>query len=667
MAERYEIDHSGRIVVGESALCSNIDQTLINLFSQFGWTCDLIDKTGACRIIELKDSNDNIKQYNVYCGTIRNEARNPYEKKIQLGTASDPKTKSKNNTIILGIYVYNAADSLKDAIFVGYPIDDDIRYETNPSIRGTFINKILIQAKNDGFVYDEEHNSVAFRSEFAFYYLSNYYDIHYNHKITRYMADVVYESESKKSNTTSSVKYADNIILYGVPGCGKSHKIKTEYCDDEKFMERVVFHPDYTYSDFIGQILPENVNGHISYPFVPGPFTRVLTKAEVDPDNYYYLIIEELNRGNAPAIFGEVFQLLDRIDGVSEYGINNADIALKVYGDANHQVRLPKNLFILATMNTADQNVFTLDTAFQRRWRMRGITNDISKCIFGDNLICGSNVSWKSFLDTINDKIIELGEGSISSEDKRLGAYFVQQNELADIDVFSEKVLMYLWNDAFKYDHDKVFKSQYKTLEQLICGFKSTLFGIFNDNIVFSVDCIDTVYDPSDDDSTSTGSSTAIWVPCSDFVKSWVEGKKQQPNSIISSVLIKRGVTYKRFTTKLFDSLIPVSTSNTSGWNTANHYFYEIVLKTNKLYVQFVCNVNSNTPQNILDAFENTIFPVTKRKLSEGLQWYCNRICDALPLTPDIEKEKVTEYLEKCYDKMVEFEKAFSADTTVNG
>jgi len=286
-------------------------------------------------------------------------------------------------------------------------------------------------------------------------------------------------------DTHQTLKCGQNIILYGVPGCGKSHKIKTEYCDKEQFMERVVFHPDYTYSDFIGQILPENDNGRISYPFIPGPFTKILAKAENDPNNNYYLIIEELNRGNAPAIFGEVFQLLDRIDGVSEYGINNADIALKVYGDPNHQVRLSKNLYILATMNTADQNVFTLDTAFKRRWKMRSIMNDIDGCFFGGKPICNSDVSWHSFLKTINDKIIDLGQGNVSSEDKRLGAYFVQPNELSDIDVFSEKVLMYLWNDAFKFEHEDIFNPKYKTLEQLIDGFKSILFDVFAPNIQF--------------------------------------------------------------------------------------------------------------------------------------------------------------------------------------
>lgn len=100
---------------------------------------------------------------------------------------------------------------------------------------------------------------------------------------------------------------------------GKSHEIKTKYCDDEKYMERVVFHPDYTYSDFVGQILPrvekdKDGNDKLKYVFTPGPFTKLLKNAQNDPGNYYYLVIEELNRGNAPAIFGEVFQLLDRKD-----------------------------------------------------------------------------------------------------------------------------------------------------------------------------------------------------------------------------------------------------------------------------------------------------------------------------------------------------------------
>lgn len=281
------------------------------------------------------------------------------------------------------------------------------------------------------------------------------------------------------------IKTGENIIFYGVPGSGKSYTIRENYCDDENYMERIVFHPDYSYSDFVGQILPENTDGHISYPFVPGPFTRILKTATNDPAHNYYLIIEELNRGNAPAIFGEVFQLLDRIDGVSEYGINNTDIANEVYGDPAHLVRIPRNLFILATMNTADQNVFTLDTAFKRRWRMKNIASNVSKSAIAKDVICDSAITWEQFVETLNPLIIENSETSIGNADKRMGAYFVALEELKNKDYFGEKVLMYLWNDVFTFNHDKIFKPEYKTLEQLLEGFRKIGFKVFNDSVRF--------------------------------------------------------------------------------------------------------------------------------------------------------------------------------------
>lgn len=288
---------------------------------------------------------------------------------------------------------------------------------------------------------------------------------------------------------------ADNILLYGVPGCGKSYTIKTEYCDDDDHMERAVFHPDYTYSDFVGQILPRVDEGHIEYRFEPGPFTRILKKAVETPDESFYLVVEEINRGNAPAIFGDTFQLLDRDEsGCSEYGVSNENISNYVYGDATTKIKIPGNLFVLATMNTSDQNVFTLDTAFKRRWTMRMIKNNIDACGYAGHQICAWGITWGTFARAINQKITELGENNLSNEDNRLGAYFVREADLNDAERFGEKILMYLWNDAFKFDHDKVFKAEYRTLDELIAGFVRVGFAVFSDDIVF-----ETIAEETDD------------------------------------------------------------------------------------------------------------------------------------------------------------------------
>lgn len=286
-------------------------------------------------------------------------------------------------------------------------------------------------------------------------------------------ADVTNDNIAAKRLTSGK-----NILLYGVPGAGKSHRIAKKYCADGRRIERVVFHPDYTYSDFVGQILPRVIDGQLKYVFTPGPFTKMVEKAWKDPENYYYLIIEEINRGNAPAIFGEIFQLLDRKDGdnysedvvgESEYGISNYEVADIIYGNSDHEVRIPSNMFILATMNTADQNVFTLDTAFQRRWKMEHIPN---KFVFENgnhalDEIQGTNIDWGTFATVINDQIIEINRDISSSEDKRLGAYFVKKSELAS-EVFPEKVLKYLWDDAFKMDKEAVFDTKFGSLEEVI-------------------------------------------------------------------------------------------------------------------------------------------------------------------------------------------------------
>lgn len=358
------------------------------------------------------------------------------------------------------------------------------------------------------------------------------------------LEDLLESPEEQKRLEQKRISTGQNVLLYGVPGSGKSWTIEHEYCKKGTEVERLVFHPDYTYSDFIGQILPAVAeDGQVSYKFTPGPFTSILREAYNHPGTEYILIIEEINRGNAPAIFGEAFQLLDRkveirdVDddgypiGTSEYGITNTNIAEEMYGKdrKNDKIRIPSNLSIIGTMNTSDQNVFTLDTAFQRRWDMRLIENDFANVdpTLADAEILDTTVTWRKFCVEINKIVVGNSARMTSAEDKRLGAYFVHlrdlkfnpdMGDLKEYDSFRkkeskglltadektlianireamrqnrkfpEKVIKYLWDDAFKFNREVIFETtEYQSLEQVIRAFMYAKgierFKVFKDNV----------------------------------------------------------------------------------------------------------------------------------------------------------------------------------------
>lgn len=337
--------------------------------------------------------------------------------------------------------------------------------------------------------------------------------------------------------------FPSQTIYYGVPGCGKSNKIRDLLKNvPEKNKIRVVFHPEYTNAEFIGQILPK-VNGHITYEFNPGPFAQIIKRAYLNPDEHFYLVIEEINRGNAAAIFGDTFQLLDRLkagetdslgndpsvsnvntftEGWSQYFVQNDDINAYIrkatkkddgsFEDRNDgdpiteieiknirfskdtAIRLPPNLSILATMNTSDQNVFTLDNAFQRRFDMELVRNEFDLAQPAVNAqfeaeIDDTGIKWGQFWGWINAKITATLKGLSSTEDKRLGVWFVSNvGGIIDDKIFAEKVLKFLWDDVFKFKRPQVFAEGIDTLEKLINNFEKPIqgkerFDVFKDKV----------------------------------------------------------------------------------------------------------------------------------------------------------------------------------------
>ncbi|MAI04542.1 MAG: hypothetical protein CMA07_02410 [Euryarchaeota archaeon] len=314
--------------------------------------------------------------------------------------------------------------------------------------------------------------------------------------------------KSKKRYTESRFK-----IWAGIPGTGKSFNLKEELkslLPSLDYSVRTVFHPEYSNYDFIGQIKPEAIVGTdgnpsgISYPFIEGPFVTALRMAikekkdaEGNEPNKVVLVIEELNRGNASAIFGEIFQLLDLDEnGISEYGITNRDIARAIGISENHKIQIPENMHIFATMNISDQNVFPLDTAFLRRWDREYVSAENWVSPATDWVIKhNSQVTWYSFATSINNWIVNRAEdlGIEHPEDKRLGPWFLEERHCSSVTLFANKILVYLWTNVFTHSasRDQTFAQSFGSVESLINEFMLNGFNIFNSEIVGNMQFIE--------------------------------------------------------------------------------------------------------------------------------------------------------------------------------
>lgn len=290
------------------------------------------------------------------------------------------------------------------------------------------------------------------------------------------------EVESK-----TQLNFSKSCIYYGAPGTGKSYKLQYDSKSFGDNVRRVTFHPNMLYSDFVGNYKPVPTGDYqspITYSFIPGALLKTLNKAFLNPNEPYLLIIEELNRANVSATFGEMFQLLDRdSNGCSEYPIDiNEDLKLffdneifnnkKVSEELKEEIKdklkngliFPENLYIWATMNSADQGVLPLDTAFKRRWDFEyfSVNHSYNEEVFNTfGLIkLGENksIKWDDMRRFINDSLSELNV----PEDKLLGPYFLSKNILSSDDnrvteAFKNKVLMYLFEDIGLQYRNKIF------------------------------------------------------------------------------------------------------------------------------------------------------------------------------------------------------------------
>ena len=345
-----------------------------------------------------------------------------------------------------------------------------------------------------------------------------------------------YLSALKSQNDPETEREPRNLIYFGAPGTGKSYQLdkKAEALFDEDKIVCATFYPDYTYAQFVGCYKPytdSDGEKKITYKFIPGPFLKVYLNAITHPEEQYLLKIEELNRANPAAVFGDVFQLLDRDEnGNSEYNVeasidmgncideffdklsDDETEALESYYDdlgfegvrelSIAHLSIPSNMYIWATMNSADQGVFPMDTAFKRRWDFRYMDIDAGADVISDYIVplgeTGKRVRWNGLRVGINNV---LRRANIN-EDKWLGPFFIKPDVLKDgqafLNAFKDKVLLYLYEDAAKSKPGKVFADKSMTYSEVCKKFMAEGVAVF-----FEFNEEDIEYLPADADNVA--------------------------------------------------------------------------------------------------------------------------------------------------------------------
>lgn len=365
---------------------------------------------------------------------------------------------------------------------------EDFSYNEHPT---KFNDAKPITALINWGILKEENRQIKVNSDLFQDYLSTLYSLKTNNNDIQGVLPAMDEDNDDK---------ASNIIFFGSPGTGKSYSAdETTY---GYIVEKTTFHPEYDYNSFVGGYKPimneEGEESKIEYKFVPQIFTNVYINAWKDLESHHFLQIEEINRGNCAEIFGDLFQLLDRDnEGKSKYEISASEELkthlIKEFGDVEHEgirgnkLRLPSNLSIVATMNTSDQSLFPMDSAFKRRWNWEyvPIKYNCEDSDFTIKLDNDNEYNWLDFLKEVNQRIYK----ATQSQDKQIGNWFINAQNTENIineKTFINKVVFYLWNDVFKDEDETIFikEEELLTYEHFFAENKTDLLEyIFTTNL----------------------------------------------------------------------------------------------------------------------------------------------------------------------------------------
>ena len=423
--------------------------------------------------------------------------------------------------------VFNILNCRENSSYMDYMIEVSRQLKDGSRFHRLYQNLKTIEETSNGFKIKDDYIDYVNKKLYLFETSANK-EIDSNY-ISILCSEKSLLDDKEKSNTEmkymvniNDIPYNEitkaiphNLIVYGAPGTGKSFKIEKEYREryfkNEYLYSRVTFHPNYTYSDFVGVYKPtpiyikkeEDKNEYyssnkidklekqmmpvIDYTFVPGPFLEILCKALNDSEHNYLLLIEEINRADVAKVFGDVFQLLDRVKegesrGKSEYGIKfNKDImnyiSSKVEKESdcfirNELVKIPSNMYIWATMNSADQNVKNMDAAFKRRWDFNYIGINSSEEVVNNVLIrfkfLEGDLYWNDFRHELNDF---LSERLDIPEDRLIGPFFIndykemgtdgEKKKYITQDAIKYKLLSYIKDDVLRYNPTELFNSNY--------------------------------------------------------------------------------------------------------------------------------------------------------------------------------------------------------------